>query len=399
MNFKDLTLATGSLLVLSASLASAQDLTISLWGGSYAEEFRRLIVEPFEKEYGVKVALDTGLSGERLAKLMATRGRHDRTREFFRRAEIALIESGVELPPELDAKIRLLENFSPATLNDDTKVRDWIEMFTMWPTKQTPGLRRQLECGPVGNRLPAYRAITHPALRHPMVLASMGQTLQSLTGERFQLGLGRSAMWRWRDYGVLAPTLQSLADLADRAAVARVIEEAARPYGEIDILVNAAGVNIRPPMAELTVADYDLTMAVNITAPYLLGQHFGPKMAERGWGRIINVASQQAISAFGDSGAYGVSKAAIAGLTRSQAEAWSRHGVMVNTIMPGFVVTPLTAPHLAVPGRVEAFAARTMIGRNGLPTDFAGAAVLLASDACLAMTGQMIFVDGGMSVH
>jgi len=75
MNFKDLTLATGSLLVLSASLASAQDLTISLWGGSYAEEFRRLIVEPFEKEYGVKVALDTGLSGERLAKLMATRGR------------------------------------------------------------------------------------------------------------------------------------------------------------------------------------------------------------------------------------------------------------------------------------------------------------------------------------
>lgn len=100
----------------------------------------------------------------RSAVLMATRGRHDRTREFFRRAEIALIESGVELPPEMDAKIRLLENFSPATLNDDTKVRDWIEMFTMWPTKQTPGLRRQLECGPVGNRLPAYRAITHPAL-------------------------------------------------------------------------------------------------------------------------------------------------------------------------------------------------------------------------------------------
>jgi Dehydrogenases with different specificities (related to short-chain alcohol dehydrogenases) len=205
------------------------------------------------------------------------------------------------------------------------------------------------------------------------------------------------AVERLAGHGVEAAAIS--ADLADRAAVARVIEEAARPYGEIDILVNAAGVNIRPPMAELTVADYDLTMAVNITAPYLLGQHFGPKMAERGWGRIINVASQQAISAFGDSGAYGVSKAAIAGLTRSQAEAWSRHGVMVNTIMPGFVVTPLTAPHLAVPGRVEAFAARTMIGRNGLPTDFAGAAVLLASDACLAMTGQMIFVDGGMSVH
>ncbi|MEV5410793.1 SDR family oxidoreductase [Thermopolyspora sp. NPDC052614] len=205
------------------------------------------------------------------------------------------------------------------------------------------------------------------------------------------------AVARLAGHGVEAAAIS--ADLADRAAVARVCDEAARPYGEIDILVNAAGVNIRPPMAELTAADYDLTMAVNITAPYLLGQHFGPRMAERGWGRIINVGSQQAISAFGESGAYGVSKAAITGLTRSQAEAWSRHGVMVNTIMPGFVVTPLTAPHLAVPGRVEQFAARTMIGRNGLPADFAGAAVLLAGDACLFMTGQMIFVDGGFSVH
>lgn len=202
---------------------------------------------------------------------------------------------------------------------------------------------------------------------------------------------------RLAGHGVEATAIS--ADLADRAAVARVIDEAARPYGEIDILVNAAGVNIRPPMEKLTVEDYDLTMAVNITAPYLLGQHFGPRMAERGWGRIINVGSQQAISAFGESGAYGVSKAALTGLTRSQAEAWSRHGVMVNTVMPGFVVTPLTAPHLAVPGRVEQFAARTMIGRNGLPTDFAGAAVLLAGDACLFMTGQMIFVDGGLSVH
>ena len=82
-----------------------------------------------------------------------------------------------------------------------------------YDSKDLPALASAI--GQVTERVRIGAAITHPALRHPMVLASMGQTLQSLTGERFQLGLGRSAMWRWRDYGVLAPTLQSLADLAD----------------------------------------------------------------------------------------------------------------------------------------------------------------------------------------
>lgn len=98
------------------------------------------------------------------AVLMATRGRHDRTRDFFRVAERELDDAGIELPPTFDAKIRLLENFSPKTLNDDAAVRDWIDMFTMWPTKPTPGLRAQLDVGPRENRLPAYRSITTPAL-------------------------------------------------------------------------------------------------------------------------------------------------------------------------------------------------------------------------------------------
>ncbi|MBD0323874.1 MAG: alpha/beta hydrolase [Aldersonia sp.] len=98
------------------------------------------------------------------AVLMATRGRQDKTRDFFRVAEWELAESGVRLPKSYDAKIRLLESFSPRTLNDDRAVADWIDMFTMWPTKQTPGLRTQLAVGPQGNRLPAYRSITHPAL-------------------------------------------------------------------------------------------------------------------------------------------------------------------------------------------------------------------------------------------
>lgn len=185
------------------------------------------------------------------------------------------------------------------------------------------------------------------------------------------------------------------ADLGVRADVDRVIAGA----GDVDILINDAANNIRKPMAELSDADYEQTIAVNLTAPYLLGQHFGPRMAERGWGRIINVGSQQTISAFGDSGVYGASKAAIAGLTRSQAEAWSPRGVCVNTILPGFVLTPLTEPAQAIPGRVEALAARHMVGRNGLPADFAGAAVFLASAASAFVTGQVLYVDGGFSVH
>ena len=100
----------------------------------------------------------------RSAVLMATRGRHDRSRDFFRAAEIELAESGIELPAAYEAKVRLLESFSPKTLNDDVAVRDWIDMFTMWPTKPTPGLKTQLSIVPEGNRLAAYRSITAPVL-------------------------------------------------------------------------------------------------------------------------------------------------------------------------------------------------------------------------------------------
>jgi NAD(P)-dependent dehydrogenase (short-subunit alcohol dehydrogenase family) len=199
------------------------------------------------------------------------------------------------------------------------------------------------------------------------------------------------------DLGIHAASIS--ADLASRDDVTRLCRQAPAFFGDIDILVNDAANNIRHPMNDLTPDDYDQTMAVNITAPYLLGQHFGPRMAQRGWGRIINIGSQQSISAFGDSGAYGVSKAAITGLTRSQAEAWSPHGVCANTVIPGFVLTPLTEPAQAIPGRVEALAARSMTGRNGTPADFAGITVFLASQASDYLTGQTICVDGGFSVH
>lgn len=189
------------------------------------------------------------------------------------------------------------------------------------------------------------------------------------------------------------------ADLSARQAVREAAEQAVQPFGEPDILVNSAGVNLRPPFGELTDAEWDTTMAVNLEAPHLLGQRYGPGMAARGYGRIINIASQQAFRAFASSGAYGVSKAGVLALSRSQAEAWSPHGVCSNAIVPGFVPTPLNARLRSDPAMMQALAARTLIGRNSAPDDFEGVAVFLASPASAYLTGQAIFVDGGFSAH
>jgi NAD(P)-dependent dehydrogenase (short-subunit alcohol dehydrogenase family) len=188
------------------------------------------------------------------------------------------------------------------------------------------------------------------------------------------------------------------ADLADRASVQRAADEAAAAFGPPDILVNCAGINLRPPLGSLSAADWDLTMAVNLTAPFLLGQRFGPAMASRGWGRIINVTSQQAHRAFGNSGGYGASKGGLTALTRSQSEAWAPSGVCCNAVCPGFVPTRLNAAVANDPVRSGAMAARTMTGRNGAPGDFAGATVFLASRASDYVTGQTLYVDGGFSV-
>ncbi|MGW2382946.1 SDR family NAD(P)-dependent oxidoreductase [Streptomyces sp. NPDC001658] len=189
------------------------------------------------------------------------------------------------------------------------------------------------------------------------------------------------------------------ADLGTREGVRAAAEGAVEAFGEPDILVNSAGINLRPPLGELGDDVWDLTMAVNLEAPHLLGQRFGPGMAERGYGRIIHVTSQQAHRAFVQSGAYGVSKGALESLARSQAEAWSPYGVTCNTLVPGFVMTPLNTRLSSDPEKVAALAARTMTGRNGLAEDFEGAAVFLASRASAYVTGQSIFVDGGFSVH
>jgi gluconate 5-dehydrogenase len=188
-------------------------------------------------------------------------------------------------------------------------------------------------------------------------------------------------------------------DLRHREQVEQAADEAAQAFGPPDILVNAAGVNHRPRVEDITREMWDETMAINLEAPFLLAQRLAPAMRAKGWGRIINISSQQAIRAFNNSGAYGVSKGGIAAMTRGLAEAWSGFGVTCNAIGPGYVPTAMTTSVFDGGDRERWAAGLTLVGRNSRLEDLRGITVFLASRASDFVTGQTIFVDGGMSAH
>jgi len=187
------------------------------------------------------------------------------------------------------------------------------------------------------------------------------------------------------------------ANLADRAALRRCAVEASRPFGAPDILVSAAGINPRKPMLDVTEDDWDATMRINLDAPFFLAQALAPAMIERGWGRIINIASLQSVRAFTNGAPYGASKGGVMQLTRAQAEAWSRHGVNANAIAPGFFATPLTAAIVDDTKRWTELGEKTFVKRNGDARDLWGTVIFLASRASDYVTGQTIFVDGGFT--
>lgn len=198
--------------------------------------------------------------------------------------------------------------------------------------------------------------------------------------------------WRAETEGETAAVT---ADLAEPGAAEAAGARIAAPFGPPEILINAAGVNLRQPPEEVTPEGWRMTLELNLSAPFFLARALAPGMQAKGWGRIVNIASLQSLRAFPGGIAYGASKGGVAQLTRAMAEAWSGHGVNANALAPGFFPTGLSQPVFSDPALAARHAAQTCIGRNGDLADLVGPALFLCSPASDYVTGQVLFVDGG----
>ena len=187
------------------------------------------------------------------------------------------------------------------------------------------------------------------------------------------------------------------ADVTSSEALKDIVSLINRESNQIDILVNAAGINLRTPAHDLTLDEWQKTIDINLTAPFHLSQLVAKSMKKNNWGRIINIASLQSLRAFDNSIPYGASKGGIMQLTRALAQAYSKDGILVNAIAPGFFRTNLTESLFQDPDKLKTLADKTMMGRNGEEKDIFGISVFLCSEANSYVTGQTIFLDGGFS--
>ncbi|WP_311199792.1 SDR family oxidoreductase [Jannaschia sp. M317] len=186
-------------------------------------------------------------------------------------------------------------------------------------------------------------------------------------------------------------------DVADRDGLNDLAAAIAAPFGAPDIVIHAAGINTRQAADDVTEDGWDVTLALNLSAPFFLSRALIGPMKDKGWGRIVNFASLQTTRAFPGGIAYGATKGGIGQLTRAMAEAWSPHGITANAIGPGFFPTELTAAVFDDPDRAGRNAAQTCLGRNGRLDDIDGPILFLCSEASSYVTGQVLMVDGGFT--
>ncbi len=197
-----------------------------------------------------------------------------------------------------------------------------------------------------------------------------------------------------REIGAARPIV---CDVADRAAIDRLVKAVLDEFGHIDTLVNVAGVNRRKPAEQVTEDDYDFILDINLKGPFLLSQVVGRAMLGRGRGNQINVVSLNNDRPLKGVLPYAVSKAALGHMTRALALEWGPRGVRVNAIAPGFVLTDLTRKLWSEPHMQRWNDANCPLRRLGQPEDMVGTAIFLASEASSFLTGQVIYVDGGFS--
>lgn len=184
-------------------------------------------------------------------------------------------------------------------------------------------------------------------------------------------------------------------DVTDRESLVTLLKQCEQEFGAVDILVNAAGITQRRPTLELTEAEWQRILDCNLTGTLRGCQIFGRRMVERGYGRIINIASLSSFVAFHEVAAYGVSKAGVVALTQSLAVEWGPRGVCVNAIAPGVFPTELNSKLLQGTERGHELLLRTPQGRFGNTSELAGACVYLASQAASFTNGAVLTVDGG----
>ena len=186
------------------------------------------------------------------------------------------------------------------------------------------------------------------------------------------------------------------ADIADVAACQRLIDDTRRQLGQLDILVNCAGINIRNTLADVTQQEFDSILAVNLRSLLFLCQAAYPVMKSQGGGKIVNIGSITTSVALGGIGIYGMTKAAVGHLTKTLAIEWAADNIQVNCLAPGFIITPLTEKALwGHEFRRKWILDRTPAKRPGEPDDLIGTLLLLSSPASAFLTGQVITVDGG----
>jgi 2-dehydro-3-deoxy-D-gluconate 5-dehydrogenase len=189
-------------------------------------------------------------------------------------------------------------------------------------------------------------------------------------------------------------------DVADEASVGAAIASVVDRLGRVDVLVNNAGINIRKPPQDYTLAEWRQVIDTNLTSAFLCAREVYPLMKAAGGGKIINIGSMMSIFGSSFAAAYSASKGGIVQLTKALAAAWARDNIQVNAVLPGWIDTELTRnARREVPGLNESVLRRTPAGRWGEMDDMAGVAVFLASSASDFVSGVAIPVDGGYAIQ